>query len=76
MFIRPEPNSIFSTQNFEGLELLTRMRLGVYQIADRKFRHTFQDYLNSISGFGQEIETTSHFLLQSSQLPLCMKSIF
>ena len=27
-FIRPEPNGICSTQNFEGLKLLARMRLG------------------------------------------------
>ena len=70
-FIRPEPNRISSTQNFEGSKLLIRMRLG--HLADHKFRHNFQDCLNSICSCGQEIKSTSHFLLQ---LPLCKKNIF
>ena len=62
-FIRPEPNRISSTQNLEGLKLLTRMRLGLSHLADHKFRHNFQDWLNPICSCGQEIETTSHFFL-------------
>ena len=62
-FIRPEPNRISSTQNSEGLKLLTRMRLGLSHLADHKFRHNFQDCLNPICSCGHEIETTSHFLL-------------
>ena len=46
-FIRPEQNIISSTQNFEGLKLLTGMRLGLSHVADHKFRH-FQDCLNPI----------------------------
>ena len=42
-FIRPEPNRISSTQNFEGLKLLTRMRLGLSHLANHKSRHNFQD---------------------------------
>ena len=61
--IRPEPNRISSSQNFEGLKLLTRMRLGLSHLTDHKFRHNFQDCLNSICSCGQEIKTTSHFLL-------------
>ena len=41
-FIRPEPNRISSTQNFECLKLLTRMRLGLSHLADHKFRHIFK----------------------------------
>ena len=74
-FIRPEPNRISSTQNFEGLKLLTRMRLGLSHLADHKFRHNFQDYLNLICSCGQEIETKS-FPSSLSQLPLCKKNIF
>ena len=61
--IRPEPNRISSTQNFEGLKLLTRMRLGLSHLADHKYRHNFQDCLNPICSCCQEIETKSHFLL-------------
>ena len=38
---RPEPNRISSTQNFEGLKLLTRRRLGLSHLAEHKFRHNF-----------------------------------
>ena len=62
-FIRPKPKRISSTENFEGLKLLTRIRLGLSHLADHKFRHDFQDCLNSICSCGQEIETTGHFLL-------------
>ena len=62
-FIRPEPYIISSTQNFEGLKLLKRMRLGLSRLADHKVRHNFQDCLNTICGCGQETETLSHSLL-------------
>ena len=32
-------------------------------LADRKFRHSFQDYGNPICSCGQETETSNHFLL-------------
>ena len=59
-FIRPIPKRISSTQNFQGLKLLTRMRLGLSHLADHKFRHNFQDCLNPICSCGKKIETTSH----------------
>ena len=65
-FIRPEPNRISSTQNFEGLKLLTKVRLGLSHLADHKFRHNFQDCLNPICSCDQEIETTNHFFFPFS----------
>ena len=62
-FIRPKPNKISSTQNFEELKLLTRMRLGLSHLAEHKFSRNFQDYLNPVCSCGHEIETTSYFLL-------------
>ena len=73
---RPEPNRISSTQNFEGLKLLTRMRLGLSHLADHKFRHNFQDCLNPICSCGQEIETTSHFLLHCLNYRCARKTFF
>ena len=69
-FIRPEPNRISSTQNFEGLKLLTRMKAG------HKFRHNFHDCLNPICSCGQEIETTSHFLLHCFNYRRARKTCF
>ena len=70
-----EPNRIFSTQNFEGLKLITRMQLSLSQLAKHKFSHNFQDCINSICSCGQEIETTSHFFLHcfNYQLLLIVK---
>ena len=73
-FIRPEPNRISSTQNFEGLKLLTRMRLDLSHLADPKFRHNFQDCLNPICSCGLVIQTTSHFLLHC--LNYCCETFF
>ena len=75
-FITPEPNRISSTQNFEGLKLLTRMRLGLSHLADHKFRHNFQDCSNPICSCGQEIETTSHFLLHCLNYCCARKTFF
>ena len=62
-FIRPQPNKISSTQNFERLKLLTRVRLGLSHLAEQKFSHNNQYCLNPIFSCSQEIKTTSHFLL-------------
>ena len=74
-FIRPEPNRISSTQNF-GLKLPTRMRLGLSHLSDYKFKHNFQDCLNPICSYGQEIETTSDFLLHCLNYRCARKNIF
>ena len=75
-FIRPELNRISSTQNFESLKLLTRMRLSLIHLADHKFRHNFQDCLNLICSCSQEIETTSHFLLHCLNYRCARKLFF
>ena len=59
-FIRPEPNSTYNINDTKGLKLLTRLRLGLNHLGDHKFRHNFQD---CVSPCGQDIETTTHFLL-------------
>ena len=73
---RPELNRISSTQNFEGLKLLTRMRLGLSHLPDHKFTHNFQDCFNPVCSCGQEIETTSHFLLHCLNYRLQEKNFF
>ena len=63
-------------ENFEGLKLLTRMRLGLSHLADHKFRHNFQDCLNPICSCGQEIEATSHFLIHCLNYRCARKTFF
>ena len=64
-FIRSEPNRISSTQNFEGLRLLIRMRLGLSQLGEHKFRHDFQNCLKPICSCVQEIEKSISFFAVS-----------
>ena len=73
-FIRPEPNRISSTQNFEGLKLLKR--LGLSHLADHTFRHNFQDCLNPVCSCWSEDRNNKPFPSSLSQLPLCNKNIF
>ena len=52
------------------------MRLGLSCLAVHKFRHNFQDCLNSISSCSQEIETTNHFVLHCLNYHYARKTFF
>ena len=39
------------------------MRVGLSHLREHKFKHSFQDTLNPICTCGEDIETTSHYLL-------------
>ena len=65
-FIRPSENSIFLGHNLKGIQLLTRLRLGLSHLRDHKFKHNFQDTLNPICNCGEDIETSSNYLLHCS----------
>ena len=62
-FIRPQPNSTSNIHDTKGLKLLIRLRLGLSYLSDYKFRHNFQDCVSPMCFCGQDIETTTHFIL-------------
>ena len=62
-FIRPKPNNVYYCHNPKGIELLTRLRLGLTHVREHKFKHSFQDCLNPFYLCGNEIETSTHYLL-------------
>ena len=62
-FIRPSPSNVFDCNNYKGIRLITRLRVGMRHLREHKFKHNFQDCLNQICSCGLDIETTSHFLL-------------
>ena len=68
-FIRPSGNSVFRCHNPKGIKLLTRLRLGLSHLREHKFKHGFVDSLNPICSCGQNIETSTHFLLHCSNYP-------
>ena len=65
-FIRPSRNNVFKCHNPKGIKLLTRLRLGLSHLREHKFKPGFLDSLNPICSCGQNIETSTHFLLHCS----------
>ena len=47
-FIRLSENSIFLCNNPKGIQLLTRLRLGLSHLRDHIFKHNFQDNFSPI----------------------------
>ena len=62
-FTRPSQNRVYNCHNPKGIKLLTRLRVVVSHLREHKFKHSFQDTLNPICNCGEDIETTSHYLL-------------
>ena len=57
---------ITAISNYKGIKLLTRLRVGLSHFCEHKYKHSFQDSLNLICNCGKDIETSSHYLLHSS----------
>ena len=62
-FIRPSPSNVFNCSNYQGIRLITRLRVGMSRLREHKFKHNFQDHLNPICSCGLDIKFTSYFLL-------------
>ena len=65
-FIRPFENSVFLCTNPKGIQSLTRLILGLSHFREHKFKPNFQETLNPICNCGEDIETSSHYLLHCS----------
>ena len=66
-FIDPSGNSVLRCHNLKRIKLLTRLRLGLSHNREHKFKHGFfLDSLNPICSCGQNIETSTHFLVHCS----------
>ena len=61
-FIRP--NSIFNIYNPYGIELLTRLLLGLSHLIEHKFKHGFNDTTNLICICEGDTESINPFFLQ------------
>ena len=60
---RPVQNSIFNVFNVLEIKFLTRLRLGLSHLNEHKFKHNFQNCLNSLCFCSLEVELTIHFFL-------------
>ena len=66
-FIRPNVN-VFKINNPSGLTFLARLRIGFSHLKEHKFKHNLQDSVDPLCTFGNDIESTAHFLLHCSNL--------
>ena len=62
--IRPTQTSIFDICDFEGVKLLTRLRLGLSHLKEHMFQHNFKETILPLCPCGQENENVSHYLLR------------
>ena len=62
-FIRTLRNSIFDIYNPHGKKLLTRLRLGFSHLNEHRFKHVFNNSVNSIWICGGDVESINHFFL-------------
>ena len=72
-FIRPEPNSTYDINDTEQLKLLTRLRLGLSHLGDRKFR---RKCVFPMCYCAQDIQTKTHFLLHCANHYGARKTLF
>ena len=56
--------------------ILTRLLHGLSHLGDHRFKHSFQDCVSRMCSCGQDIETTTHFLLDSPNHPYIRKTLF
>ena len=61
--MRPSGSSVFNRNNTKRFKLLTRLRLGLIQLFQHKFKHSFQDSQNSICSCRNNIGMSTHFLI-------------
>ena len=62
-FIRPSANWVFDCHNSIRIKYITRIQLGLSHLREHKFKHSFQDTLNSICNCGNDVESAIHFFL-------------
>ena len=69
---RATAKPIYNIHNPSDLKFLTKLTLGLSHLNEHKFKHNFQDCVNSLCSYSLEIESLSHPFL--STLPSFHKS--
>ena len=60
---RPISDPIYNIFNPVGVKHLTRLRLELSHLSERRFNHNFQDCMNPLCSDSPEPESNSHFFL-------------
>ena len=61
--IRPELNPVYNIKNYNGLKLLTRLRLSLSHLNEHRFNHNFHNCINPLCSCSLEVESIEHFFL-------------
>ena len=65
--IHPVQTNIYNIFDPKSLTFLTRLRLGLSHLNEHRFRHNFQDCLNTLCSCSLEVEDTSYYLFHCHQ---------
>ena len=61
--VRPVYNTVYNIQNWIGLKLLSRLRLGLSHLNEHRFDHNFQNCINPLCTCSLEVESIANFFL-------------
>ena len=59
----PKPNSVYYCHNATEFRLMARLCLGLSHLCEHKFKHSFQNCLDLICVSGNDVETSTHYVL-------------
>ena len=62
-FVRLSESTVFNCHNPKGVKLLTILKLGLTHLREHKINQSFQDSLNLICSWFNDIEMSAHYLL-------------
>ena len=62
-FVRPKANNVFNSNSPKWLKFIARLCLGLNQLRERKFKHSFQDSINSLCSCSLNVESNIHYFL-------------
>ena len=65
-FISLYANSFFNSFNPKGIKFVIRLWLGLSHLRKHKFKHSFQDSLNTFCNCGLDIESNAYYFLHCS----------
>ena len=74
-FIKPSPSSVFNFHNCKGMKYFKRLHLGLSNLREHKFKHSFQGSLNSFCSCGFDVEQIRIFFFTAPCLVITEAAI-
>ena len=61
--MRPSSDSFYSCYSSIEIKSITKIRLGLSHLREQKFKHSFQDSINSVCNYCNDVESAIHVFL-------------